>query len=133
MHRQPNRQGGFSLVEVLIASTLLATSVCWSVLLTVRSRELAAHAQETNVAAGILEAEMAELMTFDRVDLAGDVYEPNTVLESEEFFTDQVLLYETPGYEAGEPVPEILELSLTLTWTTHRGDTRTLNLRGLQK
>lgn len=121
------------MVEVLIASTLLATSVCWSILLTVRSRELAAQAQETNMAVGLLEAEMAEIMTFDRVELTGDVYTPGTELDVEEFFTDQVLTYETPGYEVGEPVPEIVEISLTLSWTTSRGATRTLNLRGMQK
>lgn len=98
-----------------------------------QSRKLSSLAEETNVAVEILESQFAECMSLSREGLTGEVLTPNTELDLDAILDGQTLLFETPGFNPGEEVPEVLEFRLTLTWLSVDDRERTISVGGLKR
>lgn len=126
---------GFTLVELLIAVTVVALALFAGLRSQTAAIELMREARETEVAIEILREGMAQLMLEDNDDLcdAGGSVEPGVALVTHDALEGQTLTYALPGYVAGDPVPDCLALRLELQWTTSRGRSRTMTLVGAKR
>jgi hypothetical protein len=118
------------MLEVVVAGSILVVAVMGAMRNHISSQRLLQQSSETELAVETLSSTMAMLLEQPRNELAdpSGAFGPNRALGGQPVFQDQNLQYTTPGYQAGDPVPEILTLRLTLTWTTALGETRTLSL-----
>lgn len=126
---------GFTLVELLIAVTVLALALFAGLRSQTAAIELMREARETEVAIEVLREGMAQLMLEDNDELcdAGGSVAPGVALVTHDALPDQALTYTLPGYTEGHPVPDCLAMRLELQWTTSRGRTRTMTLVGAKR
>jgi Tfp pilus assembly protein PilV len=124
-------QAGHSLVEVLIAGTILVTALLASVRNQISSLALLESSRDTEVATELLRAAMDECFLASNAELAdaGGAYAPGVALDLPEALEGQQLVYTLPGY-AGGAVPAFLEVQFQLTWTSSSGLPRTQVLNG---
>ena len=133
MRKPPQGKAGFSLVELMIASAILATVLLATVRSQFSSRQLMAEARETELAVELLEQALAEVLDQDVTELAdaGGNYVPGGGLQNmPAVLDDQVVTYDTPDYTAGDPVPSILTVEVQVDWTSATGQARSLSLVG---
>jgi len=118
----------------MIAAAVLVVSVGGSVLSQMTARKLARTASETSLAADEVRNAMEELLASSRTAIV-DPDGPWATGAPVAAYTDRVLDGESiiasfPGYTLGDPVPDVLDVRMTITWNTFDGRQRSLSLRG---
>jgi len=129
------RSGGFTLVEVMIATTVLMVAVLTTFVTAISSHDLVRGARDTNTGIADLQAAMEEVLlrSVDEIPVAGSPFAPNAPIAA---FTNLHLRNETivasyPGY-AGGAIPDPLPIVLTLSFRDGKGRPRTLKLASMK-
>lgn len=132
--RGRSRQGS-SLVEVLLAASMLSVSMLGALRSQVSSVQLMKEARETELAVQVLHEAMARAQLETNAELAGADGDlaPGEPLATSLVLTDQVVQYTLPGLADGDPVPVCLGLRFQISWTSSSGLPRTLALVGAKR
>ena len=124
---------GHSLVELLIAATILIIALGGSFTSHLSARGLMRESRDTDLAVGALRSNMERLQLMTIADLtrpAGAVVSGQPIVPVNGLPLDQmVMTYETPGWTLGDPTPGVLNVRLRLDWTSSNGNPRSLSLR----
>jgi len=124
-------RAGFSMVEVMVALGVLLVAVMGAFSSQATSSNLINTSRETNLASADLQACMEQLLTLnsDAIPIPGSDFEdgqPVALYEGLNLSNERIVAT-YPGYLAGQPVPDPLEILLTITWddygTRSRSDT----------
>lgn len=133
--RPPAAQRGFTLVELMIAITILTIAVMATFVTQLGANNLMRQSRQTNTAMADLEAAMEEILILpcDQIPLAGGGYPPAVAIGA---FTNLHLSGETivptyPGY-AGVTVPDPLQVVLTCTFNDPKGRQRIIRLASMK-
>ena len=123
-------RGGFSLLETLIAITVLMVAVMSAMSSQVTSMNLMRTNRESNAAMTDLETAMEGLLVLDTLQ---EIVTLNPDGQAIAAFNGLNLPNETiiptyPGLAGGGAVPDPLEINLNMTWTDWRGRQRSLQL-----
>jgi len=126
---------GFTLVELMIAATILMVAVLATFVAQISSHNLVRVARDTNTGMADLEAAMEEvkLLPVDAIPIATSAFKPNTPIAA---FTNLHLKNESivptyPGYGGGT-IPDPLQIVLTLTFKDNKGRPRTMKLASMK-
>lgn len=114
-----------TILEVVIAVTVLTMGMGGATLLEMQGSRLAEEAREMNVAVGLVENELNELLGETKEDLRDGLVEAGADMEN--ILDGQQLTMLTRG-GAGEG--EVLWVDLTLQWTTYGGRVRSVRMVG---
>ena len=127
---------GFSMVEVAVAIGVLLIAVLTAFGSQLTSFRLMNSSREDNTAVSDLAACMEEMLIRPAGELPveGSDYEHGEPVARYEgaHLRDQRIVATYPGYAVGGPIPDPLQIVLTLTWTGNRGDSRRLELRSMK-
>jgi hypothetical protein len=130
------RRAGFSLVEAMIALTVVMVAMMTSLASQLASANLLRTSRETNQAVMDLKACMDEILVMPPASLPapGTPYADDTVIAAYTglHLTAEQIRVNYPGYVAGGAVPNPLEIELTMTWTDYAGRARTLTLSSMK-
>lgn len=126
---------GHSLVELMVAASMLAVSMLAALRSQVSSVQLMNEARETEAAVQVLQEAFAQALLESNAELAGDDGDlgPDRPMVMSTLLKDQVVQYSLPGYAQGDPVPSCLTLRFQLAWTSTSGLPRTLTLVGSKR
>lgn len=126
-------RGGFTLLEVLIASSVIVIALLAAYSSQISSLGLLKTTRDNNTAMAELTAAMEMILTepVDDIPIAGSEYEANQAIVA---FNDRSLRNERivatyPNLPVGGAIPDLLEITLTLTWTDWSGRQRNMTLR----
>ena len=125
------RKRGVSLIEMMVAITILLITVAGTTASQVSSNRLIATSAETSAAMADLQTCMEQLLLMppEELPVAGSPYaagQPVAAFEDMHLEGERIIA-RYPGF-AGGAVPDPLEILLTITWRDHQGGTRTLQL-----
>ncbi len=127
---------GFTMIELMIAMSILLIAVLSAFGSQLTSAGLMRTSRETNTALADLQGCMERILleAADDLPLPGGGYEPGQPVAA---YTDAHLSNETivptyPGYVPGGPVPDPLPIVLTCSWNDYQGRERTLTLSSLK-
>ena len=122
------------MVEIMIAATVLVVSVGGSVISQMTARNLARTASETSLAVDEIHNAMEEILARPRALIVDpDGFSPEGVpvaSYTNRVLDDEVIVARYPGYVAGAPLPDVLDVRVTISWTTFDRRQRSLTLRG---
>lgn len=125
---------GHSLVELLIAATILIIALGGSFTSHLSARGLLRESRDTDLAIAALRSNMERLRLMTVADLtqpAGDIVSGQPIAPVNGVPLEQmVLTYETPDWALGNAAPGVLNVRLRLDWTSSNGNARTMSLRG---
>ena len=134
--RTPRRAGGFTMVEMIVAITVLLIAVLSTSVAQIAALRLQDGAKETNVALADLESAMESVMamSIDTIPIDGSRFEAGQPVAAYEglHLRDQRIVTTYPGYTLGGVVPDPLPIVMTTTWTDRRGAQRSAVLRGMK-
>jgi len=134
--RTPRRAGGFTMVEMIVAITVLLIAVLSTSVAQIAALRLQDGAKETNVALADLESAMESVMamSIDTIPIDGSRFESGQPVAAFErlHLRDQRIVATYPGYTLGGSVPDPLPIVMTTTWTDRRGVQRSAVLRGMK-
>ena len=130
-HTGGAKRGGFTLIELMLAITLLVVAMLAAVTSHVSSYNLLRTSSQTNAAMADLRGAMEEalLQPIDNLPLAGSLFangQPIAKYAGKSFPTENVVAT-YPGY-AGGAVPDPLQIVLTITWNDYAGRPRTMTV-----
>ncbi len=94
------------------------------------AQRLANEADETKAALRALESARVELESASLIevtDLMGSL-SPGSPVPIPAILDGQVITYALPDWTVGDPIPDPLGVRLTISWTSSRGQERTLSL-----
>lgn len=122
------------MVEIMIAATVVVVSIGGSLLSQMTARQLARTASETSLAVDELHNALEEVLARPRAQIvdpdgfspAGDPIASYT----DRVLDDEVVVASYPGYTVGDPLPDVLDVRVTIIWTTFDRRQRSLTLRG---
>lgn len=122
-------RSGFSMLELIIAIAVLLIGTLAAFGTQMRSFELIDASRDSAVAVTDLEVCMEQVLT----QTAGTIptaFPPDApiVAFDELHLPDQRIVPTYPGYVAGGPVPDPLEIVLNSTWSDGRGRPQSMNL-----
>lgn len=127
---------GFTLVEMMIAITVLAVAVLSTFITQISSHNLMRTSRETNVAMADAEAAMDRLLLLpvDEIPIAGSPFAAGQPVAA---FTNLHLDNETivptyPGYAGVGAIPDPLQIVLTVTWNDYAGRQRIIRLSSMK-
>jgi prepilin-type N-terminal cleavage/methylation domain-containing protein len=130
------RTGGFTLLELMIAVSVILVAVVSTFAAQISSHNLILTSRETNTAVADLQAAMERVLLrpADQIPLAGAAnFPPGTPIAA---FNDLHLANQrvVPTYPdfAGGAVPDPLEIVLTMSWNDHKGRPRTMRLASVK-
>ncbi|MEZ5976837.1 MAG: prepilin-type N-terminal cleavage/methylation domain-containing protein [Planctomycetota bacterium] len=126
--------GGFSLLELMFAMTILTVGVMAAFSSQIGSAGLMRTSRETQTAVADLRAAMEDLLTRTPdflVEHANSPYRPGESVAAYEdlHLSEQRIVASYPEYTAGDDVPDPLAVVLTCTWEDFEGRERSLALR----
>ena len=131
--RASRTRAGFSLLELMIAVVLLTFGVLSAFYGQVSSLNLLRAARERNTAMSDLEACMETILAEPLEDIPGSFPGGVSVPAYDGLHLDgQLLVPVYPGYAGVGPVPEPLEIRLTVTWNDWRGRAQTVRLASVR-
>lgn len=128
-------RAAFTLVELMIAITVLLVAVLATFVSQLTSRDLLRTARETEVAVGDLEAAMERVLVFPPDQLPGPTGrfpdgQPIAAFDGLHLPNESIVVT-YPGY-AGGAVPDPLSIVLTLTFDDFKGRQRVLRLASMK-
>jgi prepilin-type N-terminal cleavage/methylation domain-containing protein len=126
---------GFTLVELMIAITVLLVAVLATFVSQLRARDLIRTARDTEVATGDLEAAMERVLVFPPDQLPGPAGrfpdgQPIAAFEGLHLANESIVVT-YPGFAGGE-VPDPLSIVLTLTFDDFSGRPRVMRLASMK-
>jgi len=134
--RRMDRRAGLTLVEIVMALGVLLVAVMGAFSSPATSSNLITVSNETDIAMVDLQACMEQLLTLssDVIPIPGSDYEQGLPVAQ---YVDLNLQNESivatyPGYVVGQPVPDPLEIQLTITWNDYGTRTRTDTLTSVK-
>lgn len=129
------RRAGFTLIELMIAITVLLVAVLGTFVSQLKARELMQTSRETSIAMADLQGAMEQILLrpVDLIPVASSAYADDQPIAA---YTDlhlpnQRIVADYPGFSGGA-VPDPLPIVLTMTWTDPRGRPRTKTLRSMK-
>jgi len=129
------RRAGFTLIELMIAITVLLVAVLGTFTSQLKARELLQTSRETSIAMADLQGAMEQILLrpVDLIPVPTSAYADDQPIAA---YTDlhlpnQQIVADYPGYSGGA-VPDPLTIVLTMTWTDPRGRPRTKTLRSMK-
>jgi type II secretory pathway pseudopilin PulG len=133
--RRKSRRSAFTMVELMIAATILMIAVLSTFVAQIGSNNLLRVSRETNTGMADLETAMESVLLrpVDEIPIATSPFKPNVPIAA---FTNLHLSGETivptyPGY-AGGTIPDPLEIVLTLRFKDFKGRQRTMQLASMK-
>jgi hypothetical protein len=130
--RPQARRAGFSTLELAISIAFLLLALGPALRGQVQASELLATARETQIASGDLQACMERVLAtpHDALAVPGSDYEDGQpVAAFEELnLSGERIVATYPDYVAGAPLPDPLEVVLTITWDDPDRRERSLRL-----
>jgi len=127
---------GVTLVELMIAISVLLITVAGAVSSEIASQRLLVTSTETSTAMTDLQAcmEKLQLMAIEDIPIVGSEFEADQPVEAFEglHLADQRIVASYPGYVVGQAVPDPLEIVLTLTWSDPQRRGRSLQLASMK-
>jgi len=138
--RNPSNNGfrktGFTMVEVMLALSVLLVAVLGAFGSQAASSNLIRLSRETDLALADLQAcmEQALTLTTDDLPIPGSLFEEGQAVALYENLNleGESIVATYPGYVVGQTVPDPLEIVLTLTWSDYGTRSRTVTLRSVK-
>ncbi len=134
--RRRRHQAGFSMVEVMMALSVLLVAVLGAFSSQAASSNLIRISRETDLALADLQAcmEQALTLTTDDLPIVGSLFEDGqpVALYEDLNLEGESIVATYPGYVAGLTIPDPLEIVLTLTWNDYGTRPRTVTLRSVK-
>ncbi len=128
-------RAGFTLIELMIAITVLLVAVLGTVTSQLKSNELLQTSRETTIAMADLQAAMEQILLrpVDLIPIGSSLYADDSAIAAYTnlHVANQRIVADYPGY-AGAAIPDPLPIVLTMTWTDPRGRPRTEMLRSMK-
>lgn len=126
------RAGGFSLVEMMIAITVILVGLLSAYSSELSSLEVVETSRETNTASSDLQACMESILALPPLQIPSPSgpYAPDRPIEVFEnlHLEDQRIIATYPNYTVGGPIPDPLQITLKQTWTDRKGRAREMQL-----
>lgn len=134
--RQGSRSAGFSMIELMLGVGVLLVAVLGALGSELVSNNLVRTTRETDAATTDLQAAMEQLLLrgSDQIPIAGSPFQSDQPIAAFEglHLRNERIVSTYPGYTAGLPVPDPLQIVLTMTWTDFRGNPRTMRIACLK-
>ena len=125
-------RGGFTLIELMLAITVLVVAMLAAVASHVSSYNLLRTSSETNAAMADLRGAMEELLLEGilTLPLAGEPFENGQPIPkyTNKSLTNESIVPTYPGYAGGATVPDPLQIVLTISWNDYVGRARTMTV-----
>ena len=129
-------QAGFSMVEVMLALSVLLVAVLGAFSSQAASSNLIRISRETDLALADLQAcmEQALTLTTDDLPIVGSLFEDGqpVALYEDLNLEGESIVTTYPDYVVGQTIPDPLEIVLTLTWNDYGTRPRTVTLRSVK-
>ena len=129
-------QAGFSMVEVMLALSVLLVAVLGAFSSQAASSNLIRISRETDLALADLQACMEQALTLNTDDLpiVGSLFEDGqpVALYEDLNLEGESIVTTYPNYVVGQTIPDPLEIVLTLTWNDYGTRPRTVTLRSVK-
>ena len=116
-------RGGYSLIELLIASTFLVVGITGTLVVNTAAHSLRRTAAETRAATAVLGNLIETMRPLSADDVAEDYAEGVEIAVEESILNEAVVVVDHNGFAAGDTS---LELSLTASWITFSGSERSI-------
>ena len=133
--RRPPR-GAFTMIELMVATVVFMLAIFGALSTQLASKRLIDESLETELATELARARMSEVMFLSVADIAAGQgaarVERDNGQPSIGGLENANLVFSTPGFVPGTPVPDTIVVRIDLTWTASRGQQRTLILRSAQ-
>jgi prepilin-type N-terminal cleavage/methylation domain-containing protein len=127
---------GFSLVELMIAVTVILFGLLTAYSSELSSLEVVKTSRETNTAMADLQACMESMLVLPPAEIPNPEgpYAPGSIVEAfrDLHLENQRIVATYPNLVAGQPVPDPLEIVLTMTWTDRQGRGRELRISSVK-
>lgn len=134
--RRGSRSAGFTMLELMLGLGVLLVAVLGALGSQLVSHDLLNNTRETDAATTDLQAAMEQVLlrNVDQIPIAGSPFETGQPIAAFEnlHLRDQRIVATYPGYTAGLPVPDPLQIVLTATWTDFRGRPRNMRIACLK-
>lgn len=124
------------MIELMIATVVFMLAIFGALSAQLASKRLIDESLETELGTELLRARMNDVMFLPVAQIAGG---QAAALVQQENGQPQIgglenanVTLTTPGYVAGAPVPDTIQVRLDLTWTASQGQPRRLILRSVQ-
>ncbi len=129
------RRAGFTLIELMIAITVLLVAVLGTFTSQLKARELLQTSRETTIAMADLQGAMEQVLLrpVDLLPIASSAYADDQPIAAYTnlHLPNQLIVADYPGYSGGA-IPDPLPIVLTMTWTDPRGRPRSKTLRSMK-
>ena len=129
-------RGGFSLIELMLGVVILVVSICVAMSAQVIAHNLLRTSRETNVAMADLEGamELAILHAPSALPIAGSEFAHGVPIARFDalHLRNESITATYPGYVAGAPVPDPLQVVMTIQWNDSFERPRSLQLATLR-
>lgn len=129
-------EAGFSLVELMIAVTVILVGLLTAYSSELSSLEVVKTSRETNTAIGDLQACMESILVLPPAEIpsAAGPYAPGQIIEAfrDLHLESQRIIATYPNLIEGKPVPDPLEIVLTMSWTDRQGRDRNMRIASVK-
>ena len=124
-------KGGFSLLELLVAATVMTLAVLGSLSAHAGSQKLARNARDTERAMSDLQAAMEEVLLSPLDEVTTEFPDGTAMATFDDLhLTDEQVVVSYPNF-VGATVPDPLEVVITVTWRGTSAGQRSLTLSTL--
>ena len=134
--RRGSRSAGFSMLELMIGLGVLLVAVLGALGSQLVSRNLVRTTRETAAATTDLQAAMEQILLRapDQIPVAGSPFQAGRPIAAFEnlHLQSERIVPSYPDYTAGLPVPDPLQIVLTVTWNDFRGRPRNMRIACLK-
>jgi prepilin-type N-terminal cleavage/methylation domain-containing protein len=132
-----NSEGGFSLIELMIAITVLTVAVLSTFITQLSSHNLLRTSRETNMAVADAHAAMEALLLVTPISslpVAGSTYASGQPIASFNglHLTNERVVASYPNYVPGGVVPDPLQIVIEVTWNDFGGRPRRIRIASMK-